>query len=58
MLGVSAGDFTKAMLKISTVVKELSGIAEAHAKVDCLHKLSLIDARILKFVATSQSLYV
>ena len=57
-LGVSAGDFTKAMLKISTIVKELSGIAEAHAKLECLQKLSQIDDRILKYVATSQSLYV
>ena len=57
-LGVSAGDFTKAMLKISTVVKELSSIAEAHAQTECLHKLSRVDAAILKYVATNQSLYV
>jgi superfamily II RNA helicase len=57
-LGVSAGDFTKAMLKISTVVKELSGIASAHAQTECLHKLSRVDAAILKYVATNQSLYV
>jgi superfamily II RNA helicase len=57
-LGVSAGDFTKAMLKVSTVAKELSGIAEAHAQTECLHKLSLVDAAILKYVATNQSLYV
>lgn len=57
-LGVSAGDFTKAMLKISTVVKELSGIALAHAQTECLHKLSRVDEAILKYVATNQSLYV
>ena len=57
-LGVSAGDFAKAMLKISTIVKELSGIAESHAKLECLKKLSQIDGKILKYVATSQSLYV
>jgi hypothetical protein len=57
-LGVSVGDFTKAVLKISTVVKELSAIAETHGQVECLHKLSTIDTCMLKYVATSQSLYV
>jgi hypothetical protein len=58
MLGVSAGDFNKAILKISTIVKELSSIAEMHGQVECLHLLSQMDAGLLKYVATSQSLYV
>jgi hypothetical protein len=57
-MGVSAGDFTKAMLKLSTVAKELAAMAEAHCQVECLHKLSLVDGAILKYVATCQSLYV
>jgi len=57
-LGVSAGDFTKAMLKLSTVAKELAAMAETHCQLECLHKLSLVDGAILKYVATCQSLYV
>jgi superfamily II RNA helicase len=58
MLGVSVGDFNKAILKISTIGKELSGIAETHGQLECLHLLSQLDAGLLKYVATSQSLYV
>ena len=56
--GISIGDFTKAMLKVSTIAKEMSVIAESHGQVDLLHKLSQVDALILKYVTTSQSLYV
>ena len=56
--GISVGDFTKAMLKISTIVKEWSNIAESEGQIECLHKLSQIDGMILKYVTTSQSLYV
>ena len=58
ILGVSAGDFNKAILKISTIGKELSGIAETHGQLECLHWLSQMDAGLLKYVATCQSLYV
>jgi hypothetical protein len=58
ILGVSVGDFNKAILKISTIVKELSGMAESHGQLGCLHLLSQMDAGLLKYVATSQSLYV
>jgi superfamily II RNA helicase len=53
--GVSIGDFTKAILKISTLGRELMGICEC---VELAHKLSQIDALILKYVATNQSLYL
>lgn len=56
--GISIGDFTKAMLKISTIAKEFSAIAEIHGQVDLLYKLSQVDGHILKYVTTSQSLYV
>jgi len=36
----------------------LSSIAEMHGQVECLHLLSQMDAGLLKYVATSQSLYV
>ena len=56
MFGVSIGDFNKAILKISTLARELMGITDD--KVDLMHKLSKIDGLILKYVATNQSLYL
>lgn len=56
--GISIGDFTKAVMKISTIAKEWSNIAEQSAQVELLHKLAQIDGKILKYVTTAQSLYV
>jgi superfamily II RNA helicase len=57
---ISVGDFTKAMLKISTFAKELSSLENSviMGKTDMFYKLSQIDGMILKYVATAQSLYV
>ena len=52
--GISVGDFTKAVLKISTIARELSETTCVELK----HKLSEIDGLILKYVATNQSLYL
>jgi superfamily II RNA helicase len=54
----SVGDFTKAILKISAIVKEFTAVCEQMGLVDFQHKLSQIDGMILKYVATSQSLYL
>jgi hypothetical protein len=56
--GISIGDFVKAILKISTIAKELSSVAEEFGKIELLNKLSRIDGMILKYVTMSQSLYV
>jgi superfamily II RNA helicase len=56
--GISVGDFTKAMLKIGTIVKEISGICEETQNLDLLYKLNQIEPMILKYITTSQSLYV
>jgi hypothetical protein len=56
--GISVGDFTKAMLKIGTIVKEISGICEEIEQLDLLYKLNQIEPMILKYITTSQSLYV
>jgi len=56
--GISIGDFTKAMLKISTIARELSVIAETFGEIALLYKLKQIDTIILKYITTSQSLYV
>ena len=54
----SVGDFAKAILKISAIAKELIATCEQNGMVEFQHKLSQIDGMILKFVATSQSLYL
>jgi superfamily II RNA helicase len=54
----SVGDFTKAILKISAIAKEFTAVCEQMGMVDFQHKLSHIDGMILKYVATSQSLYL
>ena len=54
----SVGDFTKSILKISAIAKELTTVCEQMGMVDFQHKLSQIDGMILKYVATSQSLYL
>ena len=55
---VSLGDFAKGILKICTISKELMKISEKQQKATCMHRMSQIEGMILKFVATTQSLYV
>jgi superfamily II RNA helicase len=55
---ISIGDFNKAMLKIVTVVRELSSISETAGQIELLHKLSQVENLVLKYVTTSQSLYI
>jgi len=54
----SIGDFVKAMLKICTIAKEIGTIAEELGQLGLVHKLSQIDGLLLKYVTTTQSLYV
>jgi superfamily II DNA/RNA helicase len=56
--GITVGDFTKAILKISTITREVSAICELAGKVETMHMLSQIDGLILKYVTTAQSLYI
>jgi antiviral helicase SKI2 len=53
---ISVGDFAKAMMKISTIAKELS--TSCSENTELLFKFSQIDELVLKYIATSQSLYV
>jgi superfamily II RNA helicase len=56
---ISIGDFTKAVLKISTMVKELMNVCDQREEMlELLSKLGMIDAMILKYITTAQSLYV
>ena len=56
--GISVGDFNKAMMKIATIGKELSKVAEEAGQIELLHKLSKIDGLVFKYVTTAQSLYL
>ena len=59
--GVSVGDFSKALLKISTISRELMAMCEMvkdDSLVELAHKLSKIDSLVLKYVVTNQSLYL
>jgi len=63
---VSAGDFAKACMKLSATVKELVAMCETlvtlpevgSMALELAHKLSGVDALILKHIATTQSLYL
>ena len=55
---ISVGDFTKAMLKITTIVKEWMNVFEIIGNIEALHKFTGIEVLLLKYITTSQSLYV
>lgn len=55
---VFLGEFIKSLLKINNLTNECITIANENNEVEFLHKLSQIPNLILKFVATTQSLYI
>lgn len=55
---MSIGDFTKAMLKIVTIKNEFVNICEDVGAIEFKYKLDQIEKMVLKYVTTSQSLYV
>jgi hypothetical protein len=58
---VSAGDFAKAGMKICALAKELEqavSLSLEEGSVEAKHKLSQIDGRVLKYITTTQSLYL
>jgi len=56
--GVFLGEFVKAVLKINNIASEMEKIAESIGNMDLLSKLREINGLTLKFVATTQSLYI
>jgi hypothetical protein len=52
------GDFVKALLKIHNICIEMENIAVIFQNISLLNKLQKIPSLILKFVVTSQSLYI
>ena len=55
---ISIGDFTKAMLKIVTIAREWMNVFELIGNMEALYKFTQIENHVLKYIATSQSLYV
>lgn len=55
---ISVGDFTKAILKIVAIVREIILVCERNNELMCLSKMVNIEQNMLKYVATTQSLYV
>lgn len=55
---LGTGAFVKAMLKICNIAAEIGKAAEATGELALLEKTTAIPTLVLKYVATSQSLYV
>jgi len=57
---ISLGDFVKAILKICAIGKEWRAMCQAEGDqyIELEHKLSKMDGLLLKYITTSQSLYV
>ena len=52
------GEFVKGLLKIINIVNEIKNVCELTGNVALNAKLNNISEKILKYVATNQSLYV
>jgi len=55
---ISTGEFSKGLMKISTISKEIYKACFEKEEYDLCKKLSGVDSKILKFIVTNQSLYV
>ena len=58
---IAIGDFTKAMMKIATIAREMQSVGELDIckhETEWVHKMSKIKDMVLKYIATNQSLYV
>jgi replicative superfamily II helicase len=55
---ISIGEFIKVILKISTITKEFMNVSEELGEIEFLYKLNQIEPLILKYIMTTQSLYL
>ena len=58
MIGISIGEFTKAILKINNIAKEFEKVCIIQNNMTLLEKIKLIPHLTLKSIATNQSLYL
>ena len=57
-VGISTGEFVKALIKITNIASELARACEFVGDLLVAEMLSKVPAMVLKYVATNQSLYV
>jgi len=57
-LELGLGDFCKGIIKINSIVRELTKLCMSIGRSDAYEKMVGIEEMLLKFVATNQSLYV
>jgi superfamily II RNA helicase len=56
--GIFLGEFIKAILKINNICSEFEKICEINGNLSLLEKIKQIPNRILKYVVSTQSLYI
>jgi superfamily II RNA helicase len=56
--GLFLGEFIKALLKVNAIAQEFERVCEITQDLELLQKLREIPALTLKYIATSQSLYI
>jgi superfamily II RNA helicase len=56
--GTFIGEFVKALLKVNAIAQEFERVCELTGDIVLLHKLREIHTLTLKYIATSQSLYL
>ena len=56
--GTFIGEFVKALLKVNAIAQEFERVCELTCDIVLLHKLREIPTLTLKYIATSQSLYL
>jgi superfamily II RNA helicase len=55
---IGLGDFTKAILKVATIAREMCAVCEIRGDLGRMQQMIELQKLLLKYVATSQSLYV
>ena len=56
--GIFVGEFVKALLKVNAIALEFERVCEMTQNIVLLEKLRTIPSMTLKYIATSQSLYL
>lgn len=57
-IGISSGEFVKALIKICNVCREIESACELTDNIRLLEKINIIPGILLKYVVSTQSLYV
>ena len=52
------GDFVKCLLKIMNTVRELTSVYQTNCNIEMLNYLQATQQKLLKFVATNESIYI